>query len=71
MYDEKQESGALAYLLSRFDLPEFPMPIGVFRSVERPSDEKNVREQITSAQSKRGPGDIWKLLRSGETWTVT
>ena len=71
VYDERQVSGALAYLLSRLDLPEFPMPIGVFRQVERPCYDISAREQITSAQAKRGKGEIMKLLRSGETWTVT
>jgi 2-oxoglutarate/2-oxoacid ferredoxin oxidoreductase subunit beta len=70
VYDEKQESGALAYLMSRLDLPEFPMPIGVFRSVQRPTYDELVREQITSAQAKRGKGDIFALLKQGETWTV-
>jgi 2-oxoglutarate/2-oxoacid ferredoxin oxidoreductase subunit beta len=71
VYDEKQPSGALAYLMSRLDLPEFPMPIGVFRQVERPAYDASAREQITSAQAKRGKGEIMKLLKSGETWTVT
>lgn len=71
VYDEKQHSGALAYLLSRFELPEFPMPIGVFRDVDRPLYDIAAKEQITQAQAKRGKGDIMKLLRSGETWTVT
>jgi 2-oxoglutarate/2-oxoacid ferredoxin oxidoreductase subunit beta len=71
VYDEKQDSGAMAFLLSRFELPDFPMPIGVFRSVARPTYDQLVKEQITSAQEKRGKGDIEKLIRAGETWTVT
>jgi 2-oxoglutarate ferredoxin oxidoreductase subunit beta len=70
VHDEKQESGAMAYLLSRFDQPEFPVPIGVFRQVSRPTYDQLVKTQITSAQEKRGKGDIQKLIRSGETWTV-
>jgi 2-oxoglutarate ferredoxin oxidoreductase subunit beta len=70
VYDEKQESGAMAFLLSRFDYPEFPIPIGVFRNVQRPAYDQLVKEQLTSAQEKRGKGDIQKLIRSGETWTV-
>lgn len=71
VYDEKQHSGALAYLMSRLDLPEFPMPIGVFRQIERPTYDASTKEQLTTAQAKRGKGEIMKLLRSGETWTVT
>ena len=49
VYDEKQESGAMAFLLSRFELPEFPMPIGVFKSVQRPAYDQLVKEQLVAS----------------------
>jgi 2-oxoglutarate ferredoxin oxidoreductase subunit beta len=70
VYDEKQESGALAYCLSRFEPPAFPLPIGVFRDVQRPAYEELAQNQIKSAVEKRGPGDIMELLKSGETWEI-
>ena len=71
VYDEKDESGAMAYLLSRFAPPEFPVPIGVFRAVEsRASYDKLANDQIQAATEKRGPGKIMDLLHSGETWEV-
>ena len=71
VYDEAQHSGVMAYFLSRFEPPAFPVPIGVFRAEERPLYEGLVHEQIQRAQAKSGTGSIQELLRSGETWTVT
>ena|SRR5687768_6195614 len=71
IYDAHQDSGAMAYLISRFDLPNFPVPIGVFRSVERPTYERQIEAQMGLAKQKQGEGSIEKLLRSGDTWQVT
>ncbi|HEX3727077.1 MAG TPA: 2-oxoacid:ferredoxin oxidoreductase subunit beta [Pirellulales bacterium] len=68
-HDERAPSPSLAYLLSRMSAPEFPEPIGVFRSVDAPRYEERLSEQIAAAQ-KRGKGDLKTLFTSGETWTV-
>jgi 2-oxoglutarate ferredoxin oxidoreductase subunit beta len=47
------------------------VPIGVLRSVERPSYERLMETQMNLAKQKAGEGDIEKLLRSGDTWQVT
>lgn len=57
----------LAYLLSRL---EEPVPIGVFRAVEKPSLEQRVATQIEDARRKLGEGDLAQLLSGGESWTV-
>jgi 2-oxoglutarate ferredoxin oxidoreductase subunit beta len=49
--------------------PDFPEPIGVFRSVDAPRYEERLSEQIAAAQ-KRGNGDLHTLFNAGETWTV-
>ncbi len=69
-HDEKLEEPTLAYLLSRMRHPEFPVPIGVMRYVERPIFEQRLHAQIDEAVKKRGDGDLNKLFQSGETWTV-
>ena len=43
---------------------------GVYRAVERPTYEDLVRSQIDAARDKSGPGDLQKLLRSGDSWVV-
>ncbi|MCC7380191.1 MAG: 2-oxoacid:ferredoxin oxidoreductase subunit beta [Deltaproteobacteria bacterium] len=70
VHDELQVDDAMAYLLSRLQPPRFPTPIGIFREVDRATYEDGVHAQLDQAVKKRGPGDIGKLLRSGETWEV-
>ncbi len=69
VHDEKDPSGALAFYLSRLTHPEFPVPVGVFRSVERPIYYEGVRAQIEAAQNQSAP-NLEKLFNSGSTWTV-
>ena len=57
-------------MLSRMFWPEFPVPVGVLRSIERPTHDQLMAGQITSAVAKQGAGDLKKLLNSGETWVA-
>jgi 2-oxoglutarate/2-oxoacid ferredoxin oxidoreductase subunit beta len=59
-----------AKLLADLAGPEFPLPIGVLTAVEAPVYEHVVLEQEQRAISDRGPGDIAKLLSSGDTWKI-
>ena len=70
-HDEKSPEPSLAYLLSRMRYEDgFPEPIGVFRSVERPQYDALMNDQIKKATADKGPGDLEKLFRSGDTWDV-
>ena len=60
-----------ANMLARMNLPEFPMPLGVFRAVEKPSYEEMVEGQTKYAIETYGKGNLEKLLNSGETWVVS
>jgi 2-oxoglutarate/2-oxoacid ferredoxin oxidoreductase subunit beta len=72
VHDEKREDPALAFTLSRLARgPYEPTPIGVFRAVERPDYATQVEAQLIDAHSRKGPGDLRQLLRSGTTWTVS
>ncbi len=68
-HDEKADS-ALTHILAKMRYPEFPEPIGVFRDIEQPIYEDQVREQIDKSVKQRGLGDLNKLFNSGDTWTV-
>ncbi len=70
VHDAETPEPNLAYLLARMDYPEFPVPIGVFRSVEKPSYEELMDAQVNDAISRMGPGNLEKLLNSGDTWVV-
>ncbi len=51
--------------------PTEPTCIGVFREVQRPVYGEAIADQIKLATERLGPGDLAKLLRSGDTWTVS
>jgi 2-oxoglutarate ferredoxin oxidoreductase subunit beta len=70
VHDEEAEDPYLAYMLSRMWWPAFPVPVGVFRRVDRPTHDQLLQGQIDDAITKQGEGDVAKLLLSGETWVV-
>jgi 2-oxoglutarate ferredoxin oxidoreductase subunit beta len=71
VHDEARGDPGLAFALSRLSRgPYEPTPVGVFRAVERPDYGSLVDAQLLDAQSRRGPGDLAKVLASGTTWTV-
>ena len=70
-HDERSPEPSLAYLLSRMRHEDgFPEPLGVFRSVDRPTYDQELNKQIEHAQAAKGAGDLNELFNSGETWTV-
>ncbi len=72
VHDERHPNPAYAFLLSRMDhTPGFPTPIGILRAVEAPRYETLVADQVRAVTEKKGPGDLAKLLRTGDTWEVT
>jgi 2-oxoglutarate ferredoxin oxidoreductase subunit beta len=70
LHDEFYETPAYAFALASLQRPEFPLPIGVFRAVEKHTYETLLDDQVTSAVAARGEGDLEKLLSSGDTWTI-
>jgi 2-oxoglutarate ferredoxin oxidoreductase subunit beta len=70
VHNEKSPDSYLAFMLARMEYPNYPVPIGVFRDVEKPTYEDLLEEQIKSAIAKMGPGDLEKLINSGDTWIV-
>ncbi|PYN97623.1 MAG: 2-oxoacid:ferredoxin oxidoreductase subunit beta [Candidatus Rokuibacteriota bacterium] len=59
-----------AKILADLWTPEFPVPIGVLTARQAPTYEDVLLEQEQRAISDRGPGDIAKLLVSGDTWKI-
>ena len=60
-----------AMLLAQLWAPEYPIPVGVLLNLEGETTyEEIVVQQEQKAISERGPGDVAKLLMSGETWKI-
>ena len=70
VHDETRDNPSIAFMLSRMEYPEFPVPVGVIRAVQKPTYEALLNEQVANSIEKEGEGDIQKLLLAGETWTV-
>ncbi|MDH7515265.1 MAG: 2-oxoacid:ferredoxin oxidoreductase subunit beta [Bacteroidota bacterium] len=69
VFDETSKE--LAFILAHMnDTPGFPMPFGVFLSIERPTYEDEMARQIQAVIEKEGKGDLMKLLREGNTWEI-
>jgi len=66
---------AEAFAISRLDTPEMThVPMGIFRSVDRPTYDDLVRAQVGSAVEKAGgaatDADLERLIHGKDTWTV-
>jgi 2-oxoglutarate ferredoxin oxidoreductase subunit beta len=72
VHDPSVENPAYAFMLSRLDYPDFPVPVGVLRSVTKPSYDALAQQQGEAAIKARGGklGELDKLLRAGDTWTI-
>ncbi len=70
VHDETLEDPSIAFLLSRLAYPDYPVPIGVFRAVQRPTYDTMMTEQIEQAIAAEGPGDLREIFHEGDTWTV-
>jgi 2-oxoglutarate ferredoxin oxidoreductase subunit beta len=47
-----------------------PRPFGVFFETERPCYEDQLNGQVQHVINSKGPGNLDKLLRGNETWTI-
>jgi 2-oxoglutarate/2-oxoacid ferredoxin oxidoreductase subunit beta len=70
VHDIYLKDPSVAFMLARMEQPDFPQPVGIFRAIERPTYEDMMEDQIEAAVAKAGPGNLEKLINSGETWVV-
>jgi 2-oxoglutarate ferredoxin oxidoreductase subunit beta len=70
IHDETDPNPTAAFILSQLELPDFPVPLGVFRAAPENSYDAIMDAQVDAVTQKLGVGDMNKLLLSGETWEV-
>ncbi|TYB69612.1 2-oxoacid:ferredoxin oxidoreductase subunit beta [Nonomuraea sp. PA05] len=71
VHDAHNPDPSVAFALSRLDEPAFEhVPIGIFRSVDRPSYESLMTDQLEESVAQKGPGDLSELLLGGDTWRI-
>ncbi len=71
VHDAQGEGVATAFALGRLGYPvPGPLPIGVFRDVERPVYDELMAAQLEEAKAAKGEGDLDALLHAGDTWQI-
>jgi 2-oxoglutarate ferredoxin oxidoreductase subunit beta len=70
VHDETREDPTIAYILSRMQHPEQPVPLGVLRAVQHETYEDLMGQQLVDAEGRMGPGDLEKLFVGEDTWEV-
>ncbi|CAB4863424.1 unannotated protein [freshwater metagenome] len=72
VHDAHANDPGLAFALSRLSNPENldQTPMGIFRSVERPTYDTLLRDQVAQAQSSGAP-DLAALIAGNDTWTIS
>ncbi len=65
VHDEKAESPHMAYLLSKMNETNHPVPVGVFRAVRQPTLHELMEEQIIKARQS-APTDLQAVLNNSE-----
>ena len=68
VHTEAMENTSYAYMLSRMENPEFPLPFGVLRAVEKPAYTDLLTAQVETAIERNGEGDLNSLLHNADTW---
>ena len=70
VHDETRVDPTIAYILAQMGHPKYPVPVGVLRAVEKPTYDQLMEEQIQTAVSRQGEGDLTALFNEGDTWVV-
>lgn len=74
IHDER-DSNKAQLLVRMFDDPRveghLPRPFGVFYETDRPCYEEMMELQLQEVIQAKGAGDLDKLLRGNETWTIS
>ncbi|MCY4393388.1 MAG: 2-oxoacid:ferredoxin oxidoreductase subunit beta [Chloroflexi bacterium] len=69
VHDTSRDDIALPMILSGMDYPDFPVPLGIFRQVERETYDGLVAQQVDVARDRAEP-DLEALIAGPETWNV-
>jgi 2-oxoglutarate/2-oxoacid ferredoxin oxidoreductase subunit beta len=72
VHDAKCADPSYATALARLaEDPSAPTPIGVLRDVKRPVYGAGRQRKLAPAHAQASLADVDRLLRSGDTWTVS
>ena len=70
VHDASESNPGIQYMLANMRYPEYPVALGVIRSVAGHTYERDVEEQINAIQKDAKIRSMDDLLKSGSTWKV-
>ena len=70
VHDANEENPGIQYMLANMRYPEYPVALGIIRSVPGPTYEMAVEEQINTIKKTAPIKCMDDLLNSGSTWKV-
>ncbi len=71
VHDQSNPDPAYAYMLTQLNFPNYPTPVGVFRSVEgRVPYNDLLTDQLKVSVQRRGKGRLQELLQGPSFWEV-
>ena len=71
IHNESAKHNHLATLLASLDEHDYPVPLGVFRCIDKPRYGELLEEQINQATRTQGRGVFMDHLRAGDSWQVS
>ena len=61
----------LAHIIANWTThPILPEPIGVIYSIDKPTYNQEIMDQVEHAKKVKGVGNVQDLLNAGDTWVV-
>lgn len=70
IHDAKDPDPIIHMQLINMTLPDFPIAMGVIRSVDAPVYDQELVKQIDEVTARRKVNNVTELLNSGNTWVV-
>lgn len=70
VHDASEPNPGIHYMLANMKYPEYPVALGIIRSVPGETYEKAVADQISAIREKSPIKCMDDLLKSGSTWKV-
>jgi 2-oxoglutarate ferredoxin oxidoreductase subunit beta len=71
VHDPARDDPGLSFALARLTWKTAGcVPLGIFRDVDRPVYDDDVREQVAQARAQKGEGDLAALVAGSDTWEI-
>jgi len=70
VHDAHEEEPIIQMILSRMKLPDFPVPMGIFRSVNAPCFNEDLQKQVESKVEKNPMHSVGEMFLGSNVWEI-